>query len=548
MMRSWVLRTTCFALALTAVGKADQAAKDGKEAACAEQPAQAFVYRPRKGAMWDPSVLWHNGKYHALMMYNKDGANGLDAQHCLLAASPDGVHWRDEGIVIEEREKAAGAKFYKCMVARCGDRFILDHGVARRQGQDTLRFYESTDLRNWQYLSSSRPDARWYGLPPQPARWDHMYILPKAEGKPAAGYWGYVVSVPKPGTPPNVGMMESADGRAWTVLPPALIEWPKGMPTAVFEWGGCERIGGKYRLIGGAGGYLGNKAYAMFSLVADNPRGPFRPDVDAFRLCGTSGEWVTWLAVWCRGNGELLVSNYASMTPLDFAPWMLPLRKPVVGEDGHLRLAWWKGNEALKGEPLPLAKSAVAATGAGKPGGYGIVYLDETFDSAQGLVLEGSLCARADLAGGKEGLRPAVGFTLQESPSQAMAILLGVGPPQGRETLVGRLLSAKDGAPRLNVLDVSGKGCATVAGVGAGESHRFRLLTRLGLFELYLDDMLVQTYYYKPGVGRVGFAVARRGSRVLRHAGVADVAACLWRRRSETVIIVAKKIKRWKME
>ena len=42
-------------------------------------------------------------------------------------------------------------------------------------------------------------------------------------------------------------MMESADGRAWNVLPPAPMLWPKGMETVShFEYGGCERINGKY--------------------------------------------------------------------------------------------------------------------------------------------------------------------------------------------------------------------------------------------------------------------------------------------------------------
>jgi hypothetical protein len=56
-------------------------------------PAQAMLYRPEKGAMWDPSVIWHDGKYYAFMMYNKEGREGLKAKHCLLASSTDGVHW-----------------------------------------------------------------------------------------------------------------------------------------------------------------------------------------------------------------------------------------------------------------------------------------------------------------------------------------------------------------------------------------------------------------------------------------------------------------------
>ena len=110
---------------------------------------------------------------------------GSQPRHCLLATSSDGVHWQTDGVVNQERESATGNKFFKCFVGRCGDRFIMDHGVARPGGQDVLRFYESTDLRQWDYLFSSSPDPRWYGLPPQPARWDHMYILPKEEDNPA---------------------------------------------------------------------------------------------------------------------------------------------------------------------------------------------------------------------------------------------------------------------------------------------------------------------------------------------------------------------------
>ena len=68
-----------------------------------------MIYRPSTGAMWDPSILFHEGRYHAVMMYNRGGSDGLAAGHCLLATSPDGVHWGDEAIVVEERERAQGA-------------------------------------------------------------------------------------------------------------------------------------------------------------------------------------------------------------------------------------------------------------------------------------------------------------------------------------------------------------------------------------------------------------------------------------------------------
>ena len=54
----------------------------------------------------DPSLVWHDGKYYAFMMYNKDGNDGLAAEHCLLATSADGVHWRDE---VQSSRSARGA-------------------------------------------------------------------------------------------------------------------------------------------------------------------------------------------------------------------------------------------------------------------------------------------------------------------------------------------------------------------------------------------------------------------------------------------------------
>ena len=455
-----------------------------------------MIYHPETGSMWDPSILWFNGQYHAFMMYNKDGDNGLRAGHCLAVVSDDGVHWHDEAVVIEELERERGCKFYKCMVARCGDRFIMDHGVNRPEGQDMLRFYESDDLRHWTHLFSSRPDPRWYGLPPEPARWDHMYILPREEYNPAAGYWGHVVATAKPDQPRGVGMMESPDGRTWAVLPPAKVEWDD-IPPADFEWGGCERLDGKYYLIGG-GGSMDFHAYGMFAFVADDPRGPFRPIADAFRLSGNSEQCIGWLATWCRGNGERLISNYASIEPDNMAPWMLPLRKPMVDTDGRLRLGWWKGNEALKGTPLPLTKATAALDG---PTGYVVTYFDSVFRPERGVVIEGTLRARA-AGDAPEG--SAAGFALDEGDGTAMATLMGIGVPEGRETRIGRLQAA-DGT--FDVMDTTGKHCATVTGLEGGVEHIFRLLSRASLFELYIDDLLVQTFFYKPGAGRVGFVV-----------------------------------------
>jgi len=474
-------------------------------------PAQAMIYRPEKGHMWDPSVIWHDGKYYSFMMYGKTGG----WRYCFLASSTDGVHWKDQGTIIEEREFARGSHFFKCFVTRCGDKFIMNHGVSRPEGQDTLRFYESRDLKHWTHLFSSHPDTRWYtnrdvSHGPYRTRWDHMYVIPKEQGAPDAGYWGYAVATPKPGFPRAPGMMQSPDGTDWEVLPPAEMKWGD-IPQKNLEYGGCERIGGKYYLIGGMNNYV-SKGYSMYTLVSDGPRGPFRPDTEAYRLCGTThkNDNVTWLAAWARAKGELLISNYVSFPSDLYKPWMLPLRRPVVDKDGHLRLGWWKGNEALKGKPLTLEKNTVELNSRCKKSHYQIVYLSEAFDLNKGIVLEGRIKARPaapqrDSNDTASKARSAAGFVLDEGPKKSMAIQLGIGQPDGRETHIGRLETTAEGKMQFQSEDVTGKGCATVTGIDNGKEHRFRLLVRRGMFELYIDDMLMQTYLYKPGSGKVGF-------------------------------------------
>jgi hypothetical protein len=472
-----------------------------------------MIYKPKTGSMWDPSVIWHKGRYYAFMMFNKEGGSGLKAGHCLLAVSEDGVHWQDEDIVVEEREIERGCRFFKCFVGRCGDRFIMDHGVARPEGQDTLRFYESTDLKHWSYLFSNNPDPEWY-VPT--GRWDHMYILPKEEGNPAAGFWGHPVSTPKPELPRGVGMTQSGDGLKWEVLPPAKVEWGD-VPPSDFEWGGCERFGGKYYLIGGTGGQVDTngymvEGYSMYVFTADDPRGPFRPDADAYRLCGSTSESISWLAVWCRCDGELLISNYASMESGSRSPWLLPLRKPVVDADGHLRLSWWPGNEALKETPIELNESSVMMYS----GGYDISWFDNTFDLTKGVIVEGTVKANA----ASNDNTGAAGFAFREEGGTSTAIQLGIGAPEddNRETHVGILTATAEGADsadgsEFTSLDVIGKYCASVTGITDDKQLTFRLLARMGGFELYIDDLLVQMYIYKPSGGKIGM-LARNAEAV----------------------------------
>jgi hypothetical protein len=199
---------------------------------------------------------------------------------------------------------------------------------------------------------------------------------------------------------------------------------------------------------------------------------------------------------------------------------MLPLRKPVVDKNGHLRLGWWKGNEALKGKPLTLEKNRVELNTRGKKSHYEIVYLNNVFDLHKGVVLEGRIkacpeAAQEDSNDTASKARLAAGFVFEEGPRKSVALQLGIGQPEDRETHIGRLQTTAEGKMLFQSEDVTGKGCATVTGIENGREHRFRLLVRRGMFELYIDDMLMQTYVYKPVSGRVGF-VAHNADVVFR--------------------------------
>jgi hypothetical protein len=401
------------------------------------------------------------------------------------------VHWQDGWTLAPEPSGPKGGLFYKAFIGRLGDRFILNHGVVQPHGwQDTLRFYESHDLREWRYLGSHMPDPRWYA--PQ-GRWDAMYLLPKDGADPFRGCYGYITATPKPGLPRGCGMCETEDGIHWTILPPPVFDWAD-VRSDDLEIGGVERLGGKYVLIGGVllnGREAANaNGYSLYTFVADDPRGPFRIVRGAHRLCGnmtavTDPAGHLWrcsqLAAWARGrDGELLISNYAqSLT----GTWLLPLRKPVFA-DGIFRLGWWEQNKRLKGRelPLPAASARLDAPGTARTAER----LALTPDPHAGLLLEGTLAVRP--AGGADA---AVGFAFPGRAGSSLDVRLETGRPGQRATRLGWWLTDRG----FEALDIVGPGCASVAGVDAGAPHAFRLLVRQGLFELYVNDLLVQTYF-----------------------------------------------------
>lgn len=497
-----------------------------------------MIYAPPYGRMWDPSVLWYGGTYSMFAMHDE----GKGSTNMWVAVSEDGVHWGNGAPVI----RAAPFPVWKMFIHRCKDRFVLNHGsMSGLPGHhnDTLCFWESDDMLNWRYYgkpSDLTPDPRWYKIV---GRCDHMYMIPKDEADPGRGYWGYVTATSAPSWPhPSIGMMESDDGRTWRWLPPPVFDWGN-TPPQFMEVGGCEKIGGTYYLILGARyNYMGNGGYSMFTFVSDEPRGPFRPDREAFRLCGNSHDLaefggtrgsigVQTLGCFGRGkDGELLLTNYTPTVWGDAGEKIIltPLKKAVVDGRGHLRMGYWPGNEALKGERIRVDMShctrlqpaetdeAHIIKGSGTrlelkdkkvafqrgAGGGVVALMDTVFNLARGVILEGAMTVIDEGWGADTHIIPVTaGFYVEERPGEGLALAMETYGITRMDSM-----TCRDGTLKFRCLDATGPGCATVGGIRAGKKTSFRLLVRHDLVELYLDDLLVQTFFFSAtATGRLGF-------------------------------------------
>lgn len=457
-----------------------------------------MLYLPRTGHMWDPSIVYHDGVYYLFSMYCRDG------QECVnvwCASSTDGVHFTDFGIVIEDQP----VPVWKMFVNRYHDAFIMNHGSfsgVPGHGNDTLRFFQSQDLVNWRYCGTGcdlHPDPRWYC---EQERFDHMYTL-----EYNAKWYGYVVATPIPGgVSSGCGLMESVDGLHWKPLPPPVIEWGDVPPTN-FEVGGCEQVEGKFYLIGGTAGYCGNAGYSVYTFEAEHPVGPFRPCMPRYRLCGSSRaddfSGVQWLASFGRGaHDEILLTNYMTAQSSDSVNfigtrqkvWLLPIKKAVRGPKQELAMGYWPNNELLKGKRLSELSGKVELNAAdGKlPGlsdqkGNRHVVQWWTDCPENGLVVEG----RVRVSGGKRLNAARFGFLLGNE-KQSTLLSLPVEDERFANAEIRRIENLAFEQSRL--LDELDMYCAGVHSFTKDREHFFRLFCRKGMFELYVDELLVQSY------------------------------------------------------
>ena len=499
-----------------------------------------MIYQPEEGCIWDPTVLYVKDTYYMVSMYKPSTSH--NDNYMWLAKSEDGAHWQSVGSVIEDLRGVCKMYMYETE-----DGIGLNFGSfseGQRVNNDALRYYKSYDMINWEYVGENHPDERWYKTT---GRWDHMYVL-----KDGDTYYGYPVATPHPDLKSAWGLCKSLDGHKWECMVPPMIEWGDIPIIDCLEGGGVEKIGDKYYYIGGFVGYAGNYGYGLYTFVSDNPEGPFKPDKDAFRLCGFNRlpgrVFVQNLAAFAIGkDGELLISN-AVVAGGPYEIRLLPLRKAIVDNDGHLRMGYWQGNEALKGRLIPITSQTQNLIYASHlpdekmpdnwistefspdgnnlkanvdgPNGpvvhdrFLLMKIDADVDLNKGIIYEGSFKAWSLPVYDEErhmthNWRPAeIGFFVEEEALdgniKGMAITLEIGHPYKRYSHV-KNISVENNILKYDIVDSITEDCAEVRGVDACSEHTFKLLYRKNVFELYVDNMFVQTFVHlgKP-TGYVG--------------------------------------------
>lgn len=479
-----------------------------------------MFYKPSVGGMWDPTLIVYKDTYYMLSMHYEE-IGKWDGMW--LAKSVDGVHWEDVGRVL-----TGDLPICKMFVHLVGDEIIVNHGsLSGKPGtnNDTMRFFRSEDMIHWEHLYDNHPDPDFYN---PVERWDHMYVIRDNDV-----YFGYVVAVPKKEYHSAVGMMRSEDGIHFDIIAPPRFEWDSVHEIKMFEGGGCEKIGDKYYYIGGAVGYCYECGYGLYTFISDSPYGPFRPDKDAFRLCGFSHlpnrVFIQNLAAFFRDkNGDLLVSNAIEGGGPDRI-FLLPVRRAVTDDEGHLRLGYWENNDLAKGKKINLTSEHIKEVYATEPPEKGtkhelivkngleislktaipseiqlsdfylLLEIDGGLDFNNGIIMEGEFTAEKYRSASDDCVWPPcwrncnIGFTVRENENLLSAAVLDVGEKYKRNSYIQKIV-LNDNEIECTTVDITGEGCATLRGVSEKEKHSFKMFVRQNMYELYVDNMLVQSF------------------------------------------------------
>lgn len=459
--------------------------------------AEAMVYQPiLVPGMGDQWLYYHEGVHHLYHLYEQP-AGSLYGVY--LATSKDGVHFQESGPVIEKKQDAVWLG--SGTVWRSGDKYMMNFSESR--AHQSICFAESDDLIHWRRLGdeyTSNPDPRWYEV----GRWDCIWPMPREEG----GFWGYLSANPwrRSDAHPNgltyrsTGMLESEDGIRWTAIAPPVFEWGNIPELENVEIGAVRRFKDQYYMLVqtwgpyAGGSYLGATAPGVYTFIGDTPKGPFRPDTGAYRLLGNTHTRSTHFVRFYEIPDAVLANHFLFTRSLK--AWLAPLKKAVVDQAGHLRLEYWRGNEAMKGKPVPVAPPVPLTVDGSR--GIAVFPLDARVDISNGVVLEGTLELQTT-----EGTPGRCGLYIEETAKRGTAVMVGT---DGKSQLGDLTLEDALSFEPEDIVD---------AGITPRREHTFRLLSRQYMLEFYVDDRLIQCYSIpERATGRIGF-ISQSGRMVV---------------------------------
>ena len=419
---------------------------------------QAGFFTPaRKGKIWDTWLYYHEGKY--FMFYLAGDGGHWDGHE--LATSEDGVHWKEQGVLVKPRDGVTWMGTGHIWEAHDFDktnRWVMNYSEWFGDKQDIM-FVSSTNLLNWVKVDEEYrfvQDTRWYK---PKGRWDCIDTVQRADG----GFYGYFTADPDEGKVPyrpcGFGFAESKDGITWTALPPV-----EGDISG--EFGGIQKIGEKFYILISEGRVA----------VSDRTEGPFYAQKKNPNAFGKGCD-IYFPRFFHNAPGGPLVNHFYTGGVV----YAAPLKAIEVDRDGILRLKWWTNNAKLKAK-------AVNTELVAPPTNYTALFgmLDKKLDLSRTHVIEGTL----------DGIQsPTVdaekhGIFFDQGNGQGQCLLLGGDAVQFGEVKA-------DGSD-FKVRQTSSRD------LHLGPVLKFRLVMQGDMMELYVNDYLMNLQRVKCN-GRIGF-------------------------------------------
>jgi hypothetical protein len=322
-----------------------------------------MLYRPpaEKNALWDTWLLEKDGIFY-LFSLTRDNPKTALWDSFRLAVSTDCVHWQDKGVILRKADSVDWMGTGHTW--KVGDKYILNYSECTGNLQ-TIKFATSSDLLQWDELGDnyiSLPDSRWYqvGLENSPTatpRWDCIYVIP-AENRD--GYVGFLTANANFGHPSRrgvAGCVYSKDSLHFEALPPAVNP---GL-SAEIEVGGVAKIGSNWymavslphNLLGERNAWPDAANSGTQYLVSKNQTGPYILPTGNNRLLSAPKGW-SYFGRFFSHAGKVFLNHHVIPAFAEDGISFAPLKEVREIEDGSIALFYWSGNNALKGDVLPI--------------------------------------------------------------------------------------------------------------------------------------------------------------------------------------------------